>query len=164
MKPIITTFAVLAALTAPSLSAAQETEGRRLAQLAFSQLDNADRGYIDLGEYSIFGTDVFSSMDYDQDDSLSLSEFLNWDYGMLPLAQDAGREDAYYTALRVVFAFWDRNGDGAISKTEHRQSLNADFQRADTDNDATLTSDEFTSGFSVMVALRAAINPAPVAE
>ena len=44
-------------------------------------------------------------MDYDQNDSLSLDEFLSWDYGMLPVAQDAGREDAYYTALRVVYAF-----------------------------------------------------------
>lgn len=57
--------------------------------------------------------------------------------------------------------FWDRNGDGVISRTEHRQSLNFDFQRADTDNDALLTEDEFTGGFSVMVALRAAINPTP---
>ncbi|MEL6465284.1 MAG: hypothetical protein AAFQ58_09975 [Pseudomonadota bacterium] len=48
-----------------------------------------------------------------------------------------------------------------ISRTEHRQSLNFDFQRADTDNDALLTEDEFTGGFSVMVALRAAINPTP---
>ena len=101
-------------------------------------------------------------MDTDEDGVLSLGEFMSWDYGMLPIAQEAGREDAYDTALRVVFAFWDRDGDGVISRTEHRQSLMADFQRADTDNDALMTRDEFTSGFSIMVALRAAINPVPV--
>lgn len=164
MKSTIATFAMLTALAVPTLSIAQEAEGRRLAELGFSSLDTQDRGYIDQGEYLSFGSDVFFSMDYDENGSLTLGEFLDWDYGMLPLAQDRGREDAYFTALRVVFAFWDRNGDGAISRTEHRKSLNADFLRADTDSDATLTRDEFLSGFSVMIALRAAINPEPVTE
>jgi len=164
MKRIVSTISTIAVLAAPTLLAAQDSEGRRLALLAFSQLDTAERGYIDQGDFTTFGSDVFFSMDYDESESLSLNEFINWDYGMLPLAQENGREDAYYTALRVVFAVWDRNGDNVISKTEHRQSLNVDFQRADTDNDAVLTSDEFTSGFSIMVALRAAIDPAPVAE
>lgn len=151
-----------ATITAGAPAFAQEAgEGRRLAELAFSSLDTAGRGYIDQGEFSNFGGDVFVSMDFDENGSLSLSEFLSWDYGMEPLARKAGRLQAYETALRVVFAFWDRDGDGAISRTEHRQSLSVDFQRADTDNDAVLTSEEFTGGFSVMVALRAAINPAP---
>jgi len=101
-------------------------------------------------------------MDQDENGRLSLAEYLSWDYGMAVVAQEAGREDAYETALRVVFAFWDRNGDNAVSRTEHRQSLNFDFQRADANGDAVLTAEEFTSGFSVMVALRAAINPVPV--
>ena len=58
--------------------------------------------------------------------------------------------------------FWDRNGNGEITATEQRQSLIADFMRADSNNDATLDEDEFTGGMSVLVALRAAINPAPV--
>ncbi len=164
MKSIAFKLIVIAALAAPTTSLAQETEGQRLANLAFTSLDIAGRGFVDAGEFSNFGGDVFFSMDYDENNKLSLGEFLGWDYGMLPLAQDADREDAYYTALRVVFAFWDRNGDGVVSKTEHRQSLNADFLRADTNNNAILSQGEFTSGFSVMVALRAAINPVPVAE
>lgn len=152
--------AVSLALAAPAM--AEESEGRRLAELAFATLDTADRGFIDQGEFSTFGGDVFFSMDTDESASITLAEFLNWDYGMGNLAIERGREDAYETALRVVFAFWDRDGDGKITRTEHRQSLNADFRRADTDNDAVLTQAEFTGGFSVMVALRAAINPAPV--
>lgn len=109
-------------------------EGRRLAELAFSSLDSANRGYIDQGEYSNFGSDVFVSMDFDDSGKLSLSEFLGWDFGMRLAAEEAGREAAYETALRVVFAFWDRDGDGEITPREHRLSLNADFQRADTDD------------------------------
>lgn len=152
---------IAAAIAMPTSIAAQESEGRRLALLAFDSFDTSDRGYIDQGQFINFGSDVFVSMDSNDDTKLSLSEFLGWDYGMSLLAQEKGREAAYETALRVVFAFWDRNGDNSISKTEHRQSLNMDFRRADADNNAVLTEDEFTSGFSVMVALRAAINPVP---
>lgn len=161
MKTALSKLALIAAIALPSGSFAQDGEGRRLSILGFQSIDMADRGYIDAGEYSSFGADIFTSMDYNDDSKLSLSEFLGWDYGMLQVAQDAGREAAYETALRVVFSFWDRNGDNMISKTEHRQSLNMDFQRADTDGDAVLSQQEFTGGFSVMVALRAAINPVP---
>lgn len=100
-------------------------------------------------------------MDSDESGGLSLSEYLIRDYGMQLAAVAAGREDAYEAALRVAFAFWGRNGDGTISRAEHRHSLSTDFRWADTDNDALLTMAEFTGGFSVMVVLWAAINPAP---
>lgn len=160
-KILACSIASLIALGSPTF-AQEDGEGRRLAQMAFASLDRADRGFIDQGEFTTFGSDVFFSMDGNEDNQLSLSEFLNWDFGMEPLAREAGREDAYETALRVVFAFWDRDGDGAITPREHRLSLGSDFQRADADGDALLTEDEFTDGFSVMVALRAAINPIPV--
>jgi Ca2+-binding EF-hand superfamily protein len=101
-------------------------------------------------------------MDYDQDLKLSLSEFLVFDTGMRAVAEQAGRLDNHDTALRIVFAFWDRDGDGLVSKSEHTRSLSYDFQRADVNDDARLDLEEFTSGFTLMVALRAAINPAPV--
>ena len=159
-ETLAASLAAVIALGTPVV-AQEDGGGRRLAQMAFAALDTADRGFVDQGEFSNFGGDVFVSMDSDENGQLTLAEFLSWDYGMEPLAQEAGREDAYETALRVVFAFWDRNGDNTISRTEHRQSLSFDFQRADTDNNALLSEDEFTGGFSVMVALRAAINPAP---
>ena len=162
-KTSIAFLALAAGLTTATPTFAEDVaEGQRLAQLAFKSLDSANRGYVDLGEFLNFGGDVLFSMDGDESNSIDLAEYLSWDYGMLPLAQDVDREDAYYTALRVVFAFWDRNGDGEITPAEHRHSLIADFNRADSDNDATLNEAEFTSDMSVMVALRAAINPVPV--
>ena len=159
-KPLALSLIAAMAVSAPAL-AEDKSEGRRLAELAFQSLDTKERGYIDLGEFMGFGDDVFVSMDNNEDGKISLGEFLDWDYGMRPVAVEAGREDAYETALRVVFAFWDRDGDGVISKTDHRQALQSDFRRADANNDALLDEKEFTGGFSVMVALRAAINPAP---
>ena len=59
--------------------------------------------------------------------------------------------------MRVVFAFWDRNGDGELSRTEHRQSLVTDFRRADLDNNMTIDKNEFLTGFSMNIAARAAL-------
>lgn len=162
MRNLFKVLPIVVLCAAPTLGFTQEGEGRRLAELAFQSLDSAERGFIDQGEFTNFGGDIFFSMDGDEDRRITLAEFLNWDFGMSQVAAEAGREDAYDTALRVVFAFWDRNGNGEISQTEHRRSLMADFQRADDDGDALLSREEFTTGFSVMVALRAAINPVPV--
>ncbi len=161
MQTKLITGILIAALAAPAGALAQSSEGRDLAKLAFQSVDQADRGYIDQGEFTTFGGDVFFSMDSNENNKLSLSEFLAWGFGMEMVAEEAGRADAYETAMRVVFACWDRNGDNEISRTEHRQSLLADFRRADTDNDAVLTEEEFLLGFSVNVAARAAINPPP---
>ncbi len=160
MKLLALVTATLMTIT-PAL-AEEKSEGRLLAELAFDSISDADRDFIDMGEFSNFGSSVFAGMDYDDSGKLSLKEFLSWDFGIEEIAAKNDRINAYETALRVVFAFWDRNGDNEISKTELRQSTNIDFQRADANNDAILTKDEFTGGFSIMVALRAAINPAPV--
>jgi Ca2+-binding EF-hand superfamily protein len=101
-------------------------------------------------------------MDIDQDLKLTLGEFLSFDVGMKPIAEKLGRLDSHETAMRVVFAFWDRNGDGQVSNSEMSRSLSYDFQRADLNDDARLTQGEFVTGFTIMVALRAAINPAPI--
>lgn len=149
-------------ILASSAFAEEKTEGRLLAELAFDSVDSEGRDFIDMGEFTNFGMSVFAGMDYDDNDKITLKEFMAWDIGMKPIAEQAGRIAAYETALRVVFAFWDRNGDGDISKTEHRQSMASDFRRADGDKNAILTKEEFTTGYSVMIAMRAAINPAPV--
>ncbi len=161
MRATFKLFLLTAALAVPALASAQTSEGRDLAKLAFKSVDQDERGYIDQGEYTNFGGDVFVSMDYDENNRISLDEFLSWGFGMEQIAEEAGRAEAYETAMRVVFAFWDRNGDTEISKTEYRQSLSADFRRADFNNDAVLSEEEFLSGFSINIAARAAINPPP---
>lgn len=162
MKPLVLAFAAFTALGLPNFSLAQDGEGRRLAEQSFTSIAGSARGWIDQGGFVNAGGDVFAAMDYDDDLKLSLSEFLVFDIGMRAVAEDAGRLDAHETAMRVVFAFWDRDGDGLVSKSEHTRSLSYDFQRADLNDDARLSLEEYVSGFTVMIALRAAINPAPV--
>lgn len=156
---------ITAAITALSIGLAmaanaQETsEGRDLAKLSFATVDQNENGYIDMGESHLFGEDVFISMDADENELLSQEEFLDWGYGFQTLAEDSDKELAYRTALIVVFSFWDRDGDGNVSRAEQRRAVIGDFQRADLNSDGLMDESEFFGGFSVMVATRAALKP-----
>ena len=158
MKTAIAAAAIVCALV-PFAHAQDSSPGRDLAIAAFEALDANDRGYVDMGQANTYGGEIFVSMDANEDAKIDLDEFLAWDFGMRPLAEEQGALPAYEAALRVVHAFWDRNGDGDITRAEHRQAVLVDFQRADVNNDAVLDQAEFLNGFTVMVAIRAAIAP-----
>lgn len=158
MKHLLLAASITAIGMTPAF-AQSASEGSQLAELSFEAVDRSENGFIDMGESHNFGGDVFVSMDADENDRLSEGEFLDWGYGFENLAEDHDKELAYRTALRVVFSFWDRDGDGEISRAEHRISVNRDFQRADLDGDALLSQAEFLGGFSVMVAIRVALKP-----
>lgn len=152
-------LALCMALIAAPVLAEEQSEGRALAELSFESADTKERGYVDMGQMEEMRQDVFYSMDADDNGKLSEPEFLEWGYGFQNIAEEDGKTLAYNTALKVVFSFWDRNNDGAITPTEHRKAIIADFQRADLNSDAVLNKSEFLGGFSVLVAIRAALKP-----
>lgn len=135
----------------------QTSPGKELAELSFDAVDVNERGKVDLGEFINFGRDVLTSMDSDDDDSISQEEFLYWDFGFRVLAEEKDRVRAYEAAQKIVFDFWDRDGDNLVSKTEHLKAMTADFRRADLNDDAYLSKEEFLNGFSVIVAIQAAL-------
>lgn len=133
--------------------------GRALAETLFATMDQTGRGAIHAGDLESFRDSVFAGMDSDQSRGASYDEFSAWDPGFRQIATEAGRASEYVTASRVVFAFWDRDGDGSMTEPEMRTAMNADFRRADLDDDGLLTEVEFIQGFPIMVAMRAAIRP-----
>lgn len=133
--------------------------GRALAETLFATMDQTGRGAIHAGDLEDFRDSVFAGMDSDQSRGVTYREFADWDPGFRQIATNAGRESEYATASRVVFAFWDRDGDGSMSEPEMRTAMSADFRRADLDDDGLLTEAEFIQGFPIMVAMRAAIRP-----
>jgi len=152
------TVAFMLVFIAPA-AAQEKPEGRRLAELSFDTVDRQSRGFVHYGDMEAARSDIFASIDGDDSEELSLSEFLEWDFGFQNVAEDTNRQHAYRTALKVVFSFWDRDGDGSITQAEHRRALVTDYQRADLNDNFVLEKEEFLSGFSVLVAIRAALKP-----
>ena len=155
-----TTIAVFALmLGAPAI--ADTSDWKDLSGLAFQSIDADENGNLSASEFSSFGEDVFHSMDSDASGALSLGEFYNWGFGMHNVAEDAGQSPAFETAMRVVFALWDRDGDNNVSGEEYRQSLDLEMMRADLDEDSVLSEAEYLAGFSIVAAAQAAIHPQP---
>ena len=154
-------FCATAALAGfATVGLAQEVpEGRMLAELAFESVDVHGNGFIHQGDVEQFRGLLFTSMDSDESGRLTLDEWMGWDYGFRALAEETGKLDAYETALKVVFAVADANANGEVSQTEHRKFSLAGFLRADLNNDAILSEEEYLNGFTVLVALRAALKP-----
>lgn len=149
-------------LLAPSQTATAEdtkTEGRKVGETIFASMDPGGRGWIHSGDLEQFRASVFDGMDTDEDGKAIYAEFAAWDPGFAYVADATGRSDAYTTASKIVFAFWDRNGNGELTETEMRLAMTADFRRADLDDDALLSQDEFLLGFPIMLAMRAALRP-----
>ena len=158
MKKLTTTCALLAALAAPAVAFSDETTpGRELAEQIYGSMENTPSGAIDMGEFVNFGRDIFVSMDADENGKINAQEFSEWDFGFSFIAEDAGQERAYETARKILFAIWDHNADGEIGRHEFHKSMVWDFRRADTDDDAFLTQNEFLRGYVVNVAYRAAL-------
>lgn len=161
MKKSITTIALLSSLAIAFPSVAQENGWSDLSGLAFAAIDDNENGTVTETEFSSFGDNVFVSMDYDNSNALSLSEFYNWGFGMHNAAEDANRKYAFKTAMRVVYSLWDLNADNQVTMDEYKQSLGFEFLRADLDQDKMLSKDEYLAGFSIVVAAQAAIDPRP---
>ena len=124
---------IIAGLVALSMSTTvyAETEGRRLATLAFKSVDENQDGYASLEEQMRQAENFFVSMDADDNGILSWQEFSTWGFGMEDVAQESGREQAYETARKVVFDLWDgqtignspkRNSAAALRQTSFRRT------------------------------------------
>ncbi|MEX3016971.1 EF-hand domain-containing protein [Gymnodinialimonas hymeniacidonis] len=155
--PILTAALITAALSGPI--AAQGQEGRVLGETLFATIDTTNRGSIHAGDMEAFRDSVFAGMDSNGDRGVTYEEFTSWDPGFARIAEAEGRLDNFATASRVVFAFWDRDGNGEMTEPEMRFAMAHDFRRADLDNDGLLTPEEFIQSFPIMVAMRAAIRP-----
>jgi len=134
-------------------------EGKLIGETIFKGMDTGNKGFVHMGDIEAFRESSFLAMDYDDNAQVTYREFAEWDPGFARVAAEVGRSDAYTTASKIIFAIWDRDGDGEMTQREMRLAINADFHRADQDGDALLTMDEFVQGFPIMIAMRAAIRP-----
>ncbi|MBO6638271.1 MAG: hypothetical protein JJ920_13980 [Roseitalea sp.] len=143
----------------PAAAEQENTMGRDVAVVSFNAIDEDGKGYVHMGDMEKFRQGVFEGMDYDNDGRVDFAEFSAWDIGFEEAAVDEGKPEAIVTARRILFAMWDRNGDGKLTQSEHRFALSMDFRRADINGDSVLDEDEYLIGYSVNLVMRAAIRP-----
>lgn len=143
----------------PNINAQEQdiTPGRQLSEIIYGSIEENPNGRVDMGEFVDFGQDIFASMDFDDDGSIEFAEFKQWDFGFNFIAKDEGQQHAYQAAQKILFAVWDRDGDGKIKRREYHKAMIWDFTRADVDDNALLSREEFLKGYIVIVAYRAAI-------
>lgn len=158
-KRTLSALAALCCIAVPAKADENRTMGQAASKLVFASIDTQGKGYAHMGDLEQFRQSVFVSTDADNDGRITYAEFEAWNPGFDDVALAEGRPEAITTAKRIIFSLWDRNADNILSQSEHRFSVMSDFQRADSDDDGTLTENEFLAGFSMIVALRAAIRP-----
>lgn len=117
------------------LAAEEKAEGRLTAELTFRSVDVNDNG----------------SPDFD--------EFAAWDPGFSSIANEDGKQDAYVTVVKTVYAIWDRDGDSTLTVPEMRFAMKSDLLRAVMDDDATLNEQELLKNFAIIFAMRTTIRP-----
>lgn len=158
MKKLILSSIALAISLAPAMAQTEESSpGRDLAETVFNSIENNPNGMLDMGEFVKFGNSIFTSMDSNDDAMIEFEEFGSFDFGFDIIADDSERGRAYETAQKIIFAFWDRDGNKKISGSEYRKAMASDFNRADESGDALLSKDEFLQGYIVNIAYRAAL-------
>ena len=161
LKPALAAIAIAAAASAPHGAMAQEAgiEGRRIAETIFATVDNAGAGQVHMGDIERFRRSVLAGMDSDGNGQVPYAEFSAWDPGVARVAEELGRSEAYTTASKIDFSIWDLDGDGNLNNREMRNAMARDFRRADLDDDGFLDKAAFIGGFTILVAMRAAIRP-----
>jgi Ca2+-binding EF-hand superfamily protein len=132
-----------------------------LARQQFLDIDGDRDGLATADEFASYADLVMVSMDSDESGDLAEEEFTSWGFGMQNLADAAGTRQGYDTALRVVFDYWDRDNDAAISKGELVAASMSSFAYADTSGDRMLDGAEFADNFLLNIVLRTALTVAP---
>lgn len=158
MKKLLTASMALMISIAPAIAQSEgTTPGKELAETVFSSIESNPNGMLDMGEFVNFGRSMFISMDSNDDANIEFEEFTSFDFGFDSIAEDSDKKRAYETAQKILFAFWDRDGNKKISNREYHTSMISDFRRADINNDAFLSKEEFLRGYVVNIAYRAAL-------
>ncbi len=158
MKTIALAMAI-GAVSATAAFADLNAQGpsKELALRVFYSREANKHGMNDMGDFTNIGKEIFASMDTGNKEILIFDELASWDFGLNAIAEEAGKQDQYRVAQRILFAMWDRDADGEIGRSEYNRSVVDDFRRADLNNNVFLTEEEFMTAYIVIHAYRPAI-------
>src|SRR6056297_1791334 len=86
---------VLLGALASAMPAAAWESGRELSEVHFADIDTSGNGLLDFGEVSAMAGSIAYSADSDENDKISLDEFMAWDFGYAYLADQEGAAERY---------------------------------------------------------------------
>ncbi len=158
MKTQITAIVIFSALCTP-LWAQDNDTAKGLAEAQFKQTDENGDGNVTLIEYAMQGENIFVSMDTDENGTVSLQEFVSWDYGIEELAEDMNKTQAYQGARSVLFNEADENADGELTLGEMDLFMASDFVNCDANRDGYIDMTEYLNNSYVNQAFRSALMP-----
>lgn len=123
----------------------------------FKSADLNGDGRISRREIIHFTDLAFISIDTNDDDVLTIEEFLKWDPGYTAIADKRGKLSQFNAAKRAVYEQTDLNGDGRLDHDEASVASLYDFYKADVNHDRTLSQDEFIGEYRILKISRSAI-------
>lgn len=160
LAPALASFALPALAEGPAAidpAPARVDAGRAAVEAFAARLDADGDRAIDRGELAAGAALAFPSIDKDGSGTVDAREWRDWEFGLGEMAAFRGRAQAYDAAMGIVFDLLDRDGDGALTAVEYRESMAAAHASADRNGDGRLGLGAFYQGFLVNVALRHAM-------
>jgi Ca2+-binding EF-hand superfamily protein len=124
----------------------------------FDLVDLNKDGKISPLEASTGATMIFAIRDKNNDGSLTKEEFIDWDWGYLPLAQKHNKAQQLEAAKAELFRQSDLNEDDKIDHEEYLAVFMYWFYKSDTNHDGVLSKDELLSQFPFVKGPRSAFD------
>lgn len=155
---LLSTTALLCLFSAPAF--AQDAELDLVNKTAFQSVDANQNGLLSRREVEHFRELVMLSMDVNDDDIVTLAEYMAWDMGWVPLAKNRGQMAKLRKARVEVFNAWDSNGDGSLSASEQNLSQANDFYVASNRSGKPMDLEGFSKELRIIAAMNQAVSGA----
>lgn len=140
MKTVTFAAALLAAgaLAQPAAFAQAPMSAEEALKLLFDSQDENGNGVLSPREVGKFRELAYFSFDSNGDMMASAEEWLAWDPGFEPVADQIGRLEQFRSAKRELFSMYDVNDDDFVSDAEMKAGFFDQFIKADANEDGVL--------------------------
>ena len=117
-------------------------------QVVADSFDLDGDGKISEPEFAEFSRSVWLSQDSDNDQAISEQEFQVWDFGFDYIAVLKGKGPDFTQVKSDLFAYWDTDGNKAITPAEIEAVAKSEFANADGDGDGFVSGRDLALGSS----------------